>query len=128
MGQNLGNFLPGNAVFPGSGQVVLERTVHQPLRHQGHNGDQGPVPQGKLLFPAPNLSEQYIIIQLCKLGRKLPQGISARCLFHCHISNASYPTYSSENVTQTVPSPSFSFKSPGSAILASLVKFQVFVP
>ena len=37
--QILGNLLPGDAVFLGGGQMVLERAVHQALGHQGHHCD-----------------------------------------------------------------------------------------
>ena len=85
VGEDLRDLFPGDAVLPGRGQVVLEGAVHQPLRHEGDHGDQGAVPQGQLILPAPHLAEEHIVIQLSELGSKLPQSVSARGLFHCHI-------------------------------------------
>ena len=125
MGQDLRDLLPGDPVLPGGRQMVLERAVHQPLGHQGHYGDQGSVPQRELVLPAPDLTKEHIVVQFREFGRELPQGLPARRLFYCHVASTSYAR---ENVTETVPSPSFSCKSAGSSILASLVKLQELVP
>ena len=104
--------------------MVLEGAVHQSLGHESHHGHQGAVPQGQFILPAPNLAKQYIVVELGKFGGKLPQSISASCLFYCHINTS----YAREKVTWTVPAPSFACKSVESLILARWVKFQVFVP
>jgi hypothetical protein len=36
---------------------------------------------GEFLFPRPDFSKEYIIIQFCKFRGKIPQAISAGCLF-----------------------------------------------
>ena len=85
VGQDLSDLLPCDAVLPGGGKMVLEGAVHQTLGHQSHYCHQGAVTQREFVLPAPYLAEQYIVIELGKFGGKLPQSISARCLFYCHI-------------------------------------------
>ena len=93
VGENLGNFLPGDAVLLGGGQVILEGAVHQPLGHEGHHGDQGAVPKGEFVLTAPHLSKQYIVIQLGKLGGKLTQSVPACGLLYCHVKGLLYTKY-----------------------------------
>ena len=64
---------------------MTEGGIRQPLRHQRCHGDEGTVACGKLAFPAPNLTEKNIIIELCELRRKFTKHISACCNFsHTH--------------------------------------------
>ena len=65
-------------------QMIPERGVRQPLRHQGHHRHDAAVPQGELVLPAPHLPEQHIVVKLRELRRKRAQGLPARRLFHCH--------------------------------------------
>ena len=85
VGQDLRNFRFGHTVVLCSCQVVLKGRIRQPLRHQRHHCYNAAVPQGKLVFPAPHLPEQHIIIQFRKFRSKFPQSISACRLFDCHI-------------------------------------------
>ena len=75
---------PSHAIVPCGHQMVLERRVRQSLRHQGHHRHHAAVSKGKPVFSAPHLAEQHIVIELCEFGGKVPQGISACCLFNCH--------------------------------------------
>ena len=65
--------------------MMTEGSIRQPLRHQCCHGDEGTVACRKLAFPAPNLTEKNIIIELCELRRKFTKHISACCDFlHGH--------------------------------------------
>ena len=83
--QDLRNFRFGHAVVLCSCQVVLKGRIRQSLRHQRHHCYNAAVSQGKIVFPAPHLPEQYIIIQFRKFRSKFPQSLSACRLFDCHI-------------------------------------------
>ena len=84
--QDFRNFTAGNSVFLGHLQMMSERGIRQPLRHQRRHGDEGSVTCRKLAFPAPNLTEKNIIIELCELRRKFTKHISACCDFlHGHL-------------------------------------------
>ena len=84
--QDFRNFTAGNSVFLGHLQMMSERGIRQPLRHQCCHGDEGTVACRKLAFPAPNLTEKNIIIELCELRRKFTKHISACCDFlHGHL-------------------------------------------
>lgn len=48
------------------------------LCHQGNHRHQGTVTQRKLIFPAPHLPKQHIVVELCKLRGKIPQRVPAR--------------------------------------------------
>ena len=87
VGQDLGDLLPGDAVLPGGGEVVLEGAVHQALGHQGYHRHQGAVPEGELLLPAPHLAEEHVVIELREFGGERPQGLPARRLLHCHVND-----------------------------------------
>ena len=87
MGQDLRNFRFGHTVVLCSCQMVLKRRIRQSLRHQRHHCYNAAVSQRKLVFSAPHLAEQHIVIELGKLGGKQPQLISScRHLFHCGAS------------------------------------------
>ena len=65
--------------------MMTEGSIRQPLRHQRCHGDEGTVTGGKLAFPAPDLTEKNIVIELSELRRKFTKHISASCLFfHAH--------------------------------------------
>ena len=84
--QDLRNFTAGNSIFLCHCQMMSERGIRQPLRHQCCHGDEGTVACRKLAFPAPNLTEKNIIIELCELRRKFTKHISACCDFlHGHL-------------------------------------------
>ena len=74
----------GHAVVLRGHQMILERRVRQPLRHQGHHRHHAAVAQGELALPAPHLAEQHVVVELCEFGSELPQGISAGRLLNCH--------------------------------------------
>ena len=76
---------PGHPVVLCGHQMILERRVRQPLRHQGHHRHHAAVSKGEPVFSAPHLAEQHIVIELCEFGGKVPQGISARCLLNRHV-------------------------------------------
>ncbi len=75
---------PGHPVVLCGHQMILERGVRQPLRHQGNHRHYAAVAQGKLALSAPHLAEQHVVVELCEFGGKVPQGIPARCLLNCH--------------------------------------------
>ena len=75
---------PSHPVVLCGHQMILERGVRQPLCHQGNHRHHAAVSKGKPVFSAPYLAEQHIVIELCKFGGKIPQGVSARRLFNCH--------------------------------------------
>ena len=52
----------GHTVALRGHQMVLERGIRQPLRHQGHHRHHASVSKGEAVFSAPHLAEQYIII------------------------------------------------------------------
>ena len=79
--QDLRNFAAGDTVFFCHCQMMTEGGIRQPLRHQCCHGDEGTVACRKLAFPAPNLTEKNIIIELCELRRKFTKHISACCNF-----------------------------------------------
>ena len=79
--QDLRNFAAGDPIFLCHCQMMTEGSIRQPLRHQRCHGDEGTVARGKLAFPAPNLTEKNIIIELCELRRKFTKHISACCNF-----------------------------------------------
>ena len=68
--QDFRNFTAGDPIFLCHCQMMTEGSIRQPLRHQRCHGDEGTVACGKLTFPAPNLTEKNIIIELCELRRK----------------------------------------------------------
>ena len=76
---------PGHAVVLCGHQVVLERRVRQPLRHQGHNCHHAAVSKGKLALSAPHLAERHVVVELCEFGGEVPQGIPARRLLNRHV-------------------------------------------
>ena len=72
MGQNLCHFVFGHAVFPGVYQVELKRAVNQPLTHQGGNSENRAHLQGQRSFPAPDLTEEDVVVQFCEFGGRIP--------------------------------------------------------
>ena len=84
--QDLRNFAAGDPIFLCHCQMMTEGSIRQPLRHQRRHGDEGAVTCRKLAFPAPNLTEKNIIIELCELRRKFTKHISACSDFlHGHL-------------------------------------------
>ena len=49
--------LPGNTILPGGSQMILERTVHQPLGHESHHCHQRALPEREFVLPAPDLAK-----------------------------------------------------------------------
>ena len=77
-------FRPGHTIVLCGHQMIFERGIRQPLRHQGHHRHHASVSKGKPVFSTPHLAEQHIVIELCEFGGKVPQGISTCRLFNCH--------------------------------------------
>ena len=70
VGENFRNFLPGDTVLLGGGQVVLEGAVHQPLRHHRH---QGAILQRELVLPAQISPKSTSSLSWANLGAKVPR-------------------------------------------------------
>ena len=64
MRQNFGNLLFRHAVILCILQMMPQRAVQNSACHQCRHGDDAAVPCGQLIFPCPNLAEQYIVVQL----------------------------------------------------------------
>ena len=84
MGQNFRDFLLGDAVLPGGGQVIAEGRIHQPLGHQRRYRDQRAVAQRELVRAVPDLPEEHVVIQLGKFRGEGAQGVASRGLFDRH--------------------------------------------
>ena len=54
------------------------------MGHQRRHRDQRTVPGREFLLSAPHFTKEDVIIELCKLGSKFPEGIPARSLLDCH--------------------------------------------
>ena len=77
---NLDGFRLCHAMFLPQCQMAFQLRV-QPCGKQCRNRNHAAVSWGELLFPRPNFSKEYIIIQFCKFRGKITQAISSRCLF-----------------------------------------------
>ncbi len=84
VGQNLSNFLLGDAVFLCAFQMIPEGRIGESLCHERRHRHKRAVSQGKLILPAPYLAEQHIVVQLRELWREIAQSIPTGCLFDCH--------------------------------------------
>ena len=71
-GQDLGDFLLGHAVLLRALQMVPEGRIRQSLRHQRRHRHDGAVAQGEPVLPAPDLSKEYIVVQLREFRGEYP--------------------------------------------------------
>lgn len=72
VGKDFRYLRPGYTVILCGHQMVLERGIRQSLRHQRHHRHHAAVSKGKLALSAPHLAKQYIVIELCEFGGKVP--------------------------------------------------------
>lgn len=87
MGDNLGNLCARDAIFAGLTQVKGERTVGDTLADERRDGDETAVAQPQKVVSTPHLTKKDVVVEVCKLWRKLTQlGASCRLYYFllCH--------------------------------------------
>lgn len=77
MGEDFGHLCPGHPVLFGRFEMVLERGIGQPLRHEGYHRDDGTVAERKQVVAAPYFPEEDVVVQVCEFGRELSERVAS---------------------------------------------------
>ena len=82
--EDLGHLLARHAVRAGACQVILERAVGDALADERAHGDDAAQLERELVFAAPHLAKEDVIVQVRELGGELAKGVVACGLFDGH--------------------------------------------